>query len=147
VTVVWNRVHQVDSTDLVVYKCSILGSHREHPDCSLCITAAPHYGCTWCRNSCAYKDMCQDAPASECPKPRIDMVTIAVFGICRIEGNSIGHCYGKNKSNKTKISHQYGATLSCALHTFLWNIGHGLYLVGWQMLHDPTICECTCACA
>lgn len=74
VKVVWNRNHHVDSINVTLYKCDILGSHREHADCSLCVTRNSKYNCTWCDNSCQYSETCQHTPHIECPKPRIDMV-------------------------------------------------------------------------
>lgn len=75
VTIVWNRNHHVDTIDVVLYKCDILGSHREHPDCSLCVTRNVKYQCTWCANTCSFSESCLHTPVSECPKPRIDMVS------------------------------------------------------------------------
>jgi plexin A len=75
VTIVWNRNHHVDTINVVLYKCDILGSHREHPDCSLCVTRNAKYQCTWCANSCSFSESCLHTPVSECPKPRIDMVS------------------------------------------------------------------------
>nr|CAD7394699.1 unnamed protein product [Timema cristinae] len=76
VTIVWNRDHHVDTITVVLYKCDILGSHREHPDCSLCVTRNVKYQCTWCSNMCSYNESCLHTPISECPKPRIDMVSV-----------------------------------------------------------------------
>lgn len=75
VTIVWNRNHHVDTINVVLYKCDILGSHREHPDCSLCVTRNAKYQCTWCANTCSFSESCLHTPVSECPKPRIDMVS------------------------------------------------------------------------
>nr|CAD7400761.1 unnamed protein product [Timema poppensis] len=79
VTIVWNRDHHVDTITVVLYKCDILGSHREHPDCSLCVTRNVKYQCTWCSNMCSYNESCLHTPISECPKPRIDMVSVGQF--------------------------------------------------------------------
>lgn len=75
VTIVWNRNHHVDTINVVLYKCDILGSHREHPDCSLCVTRNAKYQCAWCANTCSFSESCLHTPVSECPKPRIDMVS------------------------------------------------------------------------
>lgn len=64
---------------MIIYKCDIQGSYREHPDCSLCKTRNAKYNCTWCSNTCAYSETCLHTPASECPKPRIDMVNIIFY--------------------------------------------------------------------
>lgn len=77
VTVVWNKDHHVDSMNVILYKCDILGSHREHADCSLCVTRNEKYHCTWCGSTCSYRETCQHIPHAECPKPRIDMVCSA----------------------------------------------------------------------
>lgn len=74
VQVVWNRNHHVDKMNVILYKCDILGSHREHADCSLCVTRNVKYKCTWCANTCTYSETCQHTAHTECPKPRIDMV-------------------------------------------------------------------------
>lgn len=76
VTIVWNRSHHVDTINVTLYKCDILGSHREHPDCSLCVTRNAKYQCTWCGNTCSYSESCMQMAVNECPKPRIDMVSI-----------------------------------------------------------------------
>lgn len=72
----WNRNHYIDTVSIILYKCDILGSHREHADCSLCVTRDPKYNCTWCNNQCVYNESCAYGNANECPKPRIDMVII-----------------------------------------------------------------------
>lgn len=76
VQVVWNRNHHIDSMNVVLYKCDILGSYREHADCSLCVTRNTKYKCTWCGNTCSYSESCQFTSHLECPKPRIDMVSL-----------------------------------------------------------------------
>nr|CAD7258241.1 unnamed protein product [Timema shepardi] len=97
VTIVWNRDHHVDTITVVLYKCDILGSHREHPDCSLCVTRNAKYQCTWCSNMCSYNESCLHTPISECPKPRIDMVSIKPLSgpveggtLVTIEGSNLG---------------------------------------------------------
>lgn len=79
VTIEWNRGHHVDTTNVTLYKCEILGSHREHADCSLCITRNSKYHCSWCNNACSYQESCPMSYSSECPKPRIDVVSIFRF--------------------------------------------------------------------
>lgn len=74
--IVWNRNHHVDMMNVILYKCDILGSHREHADCSLCVTRNVKYKCTWCANTCTYSETCQHTAHTECPKPRIDMVSV-----------------------------------------------------------------------
>ncbi|XP_073993851.1 plexin B isoform X2 [Rhodnius prolixus] len=74
VSLVWNRNHHVDSMSLILYKCDILGSHRDHPDCSLCVTRQAKYNCAWCSSTCDYAHSCKHYPTTECPKPRIDMI-------------------------------------------------------------------------
>ncbi|XP_046429444.1 plexin-B [Neodiprion fabricii] len=95
VTVVWNTNHHVDQTTVVLYKCEVLGSHREHADCSLCVTRDPQYECTWCENSCVYRHSCLYSPFLECPKPRIDMIKplsgpIEGGTLVTIEGSNLG---------------------------------------------------------
>lgn len=74
VSVVWNGDHYVGSLPVTLYKCDILGSHRDHADCSLCVTRAKKYRCAWCGSVCAYSESCPLSAASECPRPRIDVV-------------------------------------------------------------------------
>ncbi|XP_022914955.1 plexin-B isoform X2 [Onthophagus taurus] len=95
VKVVWNREHHIDSMNITLYKCDILGSHREHADCSLCVTRNSKYECTWCGNTCSYRESCQYIPHSECPKPRIDMIKplsgpIEGGTLVTIEGSNLG---------------------------------------------------------
>lgn len=75
VDILWNRNHYIDTVPIILYKCDVLGSHREHADCSLCVTRASKYQCTWCGNTCMYNETCGTGMAvNECPRPRIDMV-------------------------------------------------------------------------
>ncbi|RZC36560.1 plexin-B [Asbolus verrucosus] len=95
VTVVWNRNHHIDSMTVILYKCDILGSHREHADCSLCVTRNSKYQCTWCGNTCTYSETCQQIPHIECPRPRIDMIKplsgpIEGGTLVTIEGSNLG---------------------------------------------------------
>lgn len=76
VDVNWNRNHYIDSVPITLYKCDVLGSHREHADCSLCVTREPRFQCTWCDSACRYNETCQYGLAGECPRPRIDMVCV-----------------------------------------------------------------------
>lgn len=102
VTLVWNRDHVVDARPLTLYKCGVLGAHRGHHDCSLCVTRHPRYRCTWCGAACRYAPHCpsltgvaaassagvaarptmfggrvdaNDARLAQCPTPRIDVVS------------------------------------------------------------------------
>lgn len=95
VKVVWNHNHYIDTVMITLYKCEILGSHREHADCSLCITRNSIYQCTWCGNSCSYSESCLETPVTECPKPRIDMIKplsgpIEGGTTVTIEGSNLG---------------------------------------------------------
>lgn len=95
ITVVWNTNHHVDQTTIILYKCEVLGSHREHADCSLCMTRDASFNCTWCGNSCVYKGKCLIPPISECPRPRIDMIKplsgpIEGGTLVTIEGSNLG---------------------------------------------------------
>ncbi|XP_039297179.1 plexin-B-like isoform X1 [Nilaparvata lugens] len=95
VSIVWNRNHHVDTIGVMLYKCDILGSHREHPDCSLCVTRHTKYQCTWCRNTCSFTETCQHQPQNECPKPRIDMIKplsgpVEGGTLVTIEGSNLG---------------------------------------------------------
>jgi hypothetical protein len=87
VSMVWNRNHHVDTINVTLYKCDILGSHREHPDCSLCVTRNRKYQCTWCLSTCVYSETCLETSSNECPKPRIDMVLKIVQIIFNLSNN------------------------------------------------------------
>lgn len=76
VTVIWKENHHLDTMNFTLYKCEILGSHRGHPDCSLCVTPSnAKYKCTWCGEQCTFRESCLKSPVSKCPKPRIDVVS------------------------------------------------------------------------
>ena len=38
IAVIWDRDNVMDSTNITLYKCGLVGSYRYHPDCSLCMT-------------------------------------------------------------------------------------------------------------
>lgn len=95
VEIVWNRNHHIDMMNVILYKCDILGSHREHADCSLCVTRNAKYKCTWCTNACTYSETCQHTAHIECPKPRIDMIKplsgpVEGGTMVTIEGSNLG---------------------------------------------------------
>ncbi|KAM7341380.1 plexin B isoform 1-T6 [Cochliomyia hominivorax] len=122
VDIAWNRQHYIDTAIITLYKCDVLGSHREHADCSLCVTRDPKYQCAWCANTCVYNETCaaitslnngldMDVTSSsssvvlpanhnfdlsklnECPRPRIDMIK-PLFG--PIEGGTLVTIEGSN---------------------------------------------------
>ncbi|XP_044251246.1 plexin-B [Drosophila takahashii] len=107
VVVTWNFQHYVDTAVVTLYKCDVLGSHRDHADCSLCVTRDPKYQCAWCRNSCVYNETCladndrsisagsKTAIENECPLPRIDIIKplsgpIEGGTLITIEGSNLG---------------------------------------------------------
>ncbi|XP_030379385.1 plexin-B [Scaptodrosophila lebanonensis] len=114
VDITWNRQHYVDTATVILYKCDVLGSHREHADCSLCVTRDPKYQCAWCGNSCVYNETCAqggmiDGSAggafnaianpplrqNECPRPRIDIIKplsgpVEGGTLVTIEGSNLG---------------------------------------------------------
>ncbi|KAL1130244.1 hypothetical protein AAG570_013182 [Ranatra chinensis] len=95
VRLVWNENHHVDTMPLTLYKCDILGSHREHADCSLCVTRDDKYNCAWCSSTCAYADSCKHTPTNDCPKPRIDIIKplsgpVEGGTLVTIEGSNLG---------------------------------------------------------
>ncbi|XP_018334683.1 plexin-B-like, partial [Agrilus planipennis] len=90
VRVIWNRNHHIDSMNVILYRCDILGS-----DCSLCVTRNSKYQCTWCGNTCSYNETCQFVSHPECPKPRIDVIKplsgpIEGGTLVTIEGSNLG---------------------------------------------------------
>lgn len=91
----WNRNHYIDTISITLYKCDVLGSHKEHADCSLCVTRDPKYQCTWCNKQCVFNDTCIHGAAAECPKPRIDSIKplsgpIEGGTLVTIEGSNLG---------------------------------------------------------
>lgn len=95
VDVHWNRNHYIDTITVILYKCNILGSHREHADCSLCVTREKKYECQWCQNACVYNGTCVYGNSNECPRPRIDMIKplsgpIEGGTLITIEGSNLG---------------------------------------------------------
>uniref|UniRef100_T1IKW3 Uncharacterized protein n=1 Tax=Strigamia maritima TaxID=126957 RepID=T1IKW3_STRMM len=106
-TVVWNGNHLVDTTRVILYKCPILGSHRGHSDCSLCLTQDTKYKCAWCDNSCSYTVSCRRPPVNACPQPRIDLIrplSAPIEGgtLVTIEGGNLG-LSAEEVSNKVFI--------------------------------------------
>lgn len=110
VEITWNRQHYVDTATVILYKCDVLGSHREHADCSLCVTRDPKYQCAWCGSSCVYNETCAGSVGhgydtatlgsalslqNECPRPRIDIIKplsgpIEGGTLVTIEGSNLG---------------------------------------------------------
>lgn len=91
----WNRNHYIDTIEITLYKCDVLGSHRDHADCSLCVTRDPKYQCTWCGTQCVYNETCIHGSAVECPRPRIDSIKplsgpIEGGTLVAIEGSNLG---------------------------------------------------------
>ncbi|XP_053684363.1 plexin-B isoform X2 [Sabethes cyaneus] len=110
VDVNWNRNHYIDTVSIILYKCDILGSHRDHADCSLCVTRNKKYQCTWCNNQCAYNETCSyDTHLNECPKPRIDLIKplsgpIEGGTLLTIEGSNLG-IREEDVQGKIRIGH------------------------------------------
>lgn len=109
VDITWNRQHYVDTATIILYKCDVLGSHRQHADCSLCVTRDAKYQCAWCDNLCVFNETCTglagdgstsalapyNARNLECPRPRIDMIKplsgpIEGGTLVTIEGSNLG---------------------------------------------------------
>ncbi|KAM8702809.1 hypothetical protein ACLKA7_005158 [Drosophila subpalustris] len=102
VEITWNRQHYVDTATIILYKCDVLGSHREHADCSLCVTRDPKYQCAWCGGSCVYNETCSSMIGAsnaimqnECPRPRIDIIKplsgpVEGGTLVTIEGSNLG---------------------------------------------------------
>lgn len=95
VDVTWNRNHYIDTISITLYKCNVLGSHKDHSDCSLCVTREPKYQCSWCNNQCAFNDTCLQPSSKECPKPKIFSIKplsgpIQGGTLVTIEGSNLG---------------------------------------------------------
>ncbi|XP_037069956.1 plexin-B-like [Pollicipes pollicipes] len=94
-TVVWDGDRLVDATNVTLYKCGVLGSHRGHADCSLCVTRPSRYECAWCGDACSHRADCGQGAALECPKPRIDLIyplsgPVEGGTLLTIEGSNLG---------------------------------------------------------
>ncbi|KAF2368826.1 Plexin repeat [Trinorchestia longiramus] len=107
---VWNRDHEIGRRSLTLYKCGVLGAHRGHADCSLCVTRPARYRCSWCGGACNFAAECpaaarpllsphhEDLPVSPpgaCPSPRIDMIhplagPMEGGTLVTIEGSNLG---------------------------------------------------------
>ncbi|XP_072510845.1 plexin-B1 isoform X2 [Notamacropus eugenii] len=87
------RMDSTEGLHVTLYDCSV-----GRPDCSLCRTADPRYGCVWCDGHhphCAAREACTEAEAALCPAPLIHMVeplTGPVDGGTRItiRGSNLG---------------------------------------------------------
>lgn len=91
----WNRNHYIDTISITLYKCDVLGSHKEHADCSLCVTRDPKYQCTWCNQQCVFNDTCIHGSDAECPRPKIFSIKplsgpIEGGTLVTIEGSNLG---------------------------------------------------------
>ncbi|XP_076061241.1 plexin-B-like [Oratosquilla oratoria] len=118
VTLVWNRRHVVDTTVLVLYKCSVLGGHRGHQDCSLCVTRPQKYACAWCGGSCSFAPHCGSAPVhTECPKPRIDVIQPLVGPL---EGGTLVTIEGSNLGLRKEdvLGNVYIGDVPCHVHDY-----------------------------
>ncbi|KAJ6216027.1 hypothetical protein RDWZM_010527 [Blomia tropicalis] len=95
-TVLWNGDTFIDRTNVTLYKCQYLGAHTGRPDCSLCQTLDPKYGCVWCHSQCSFVDQCgEQRPSSSCPPPRIDYIhpisgPVEGGTLVSIEGSNLG---------------------------------------------------------
>jgi len=74
ISVIWNDDNIIDRTNITLYKCSLVGSYKGHPDCSLCMARAADMGCVWCGSGCQYTKNCLIGQSYSCPQPRIDVV-------------------------------------------------------------------------
>ncbi|KAJ8301364.1 hypothetical protein KUTeg_020351 [Tegillarca granosa] len=108
---VYFRHRILDTTDIEVYSCEILGR-----DCSTCkYFKAENYSCNWCNssNQCQYNKEC---PAStECPAPQITNIspengTLGGNTKVVIEGRNLG-------VNDDSITHLSLAEKNCLRHT------------------------------
>ncbi|XP_068214934.1 plexin-B isoform X1 [Palaemon carinicauda] len=145
VTLVWNRDHVVDSRSLTLYKCGVLGAHRGHHDCSLCVTRHPRYKCTWCGAACRYAPHCpnshpvvaasstgggsaqptslagrfddNDARLSQCPTPRIDVIQPLAGPL---EGGTLVTIEGSNLGLKEEDvrNNVYIGDVPCHVHDY-----------------------------
>lgn len=92
----------IDRTNFTLYKCHLLGSYLNRPDCSLCQRIDSRFNCVWCSSStCSHKTKCNnnsnELPAT-CPPPRIDSIhplSGPTLGGTRvtIEGSNLGQSF------------------------------------------------------
>uniref|UniRef100_A0A6A7FV03 Plexin-B-like n=1 Tax=Hirondellea gigas TaxID=1518452 RepID=A0A6A7FV03_9CRUS len=128
-TLVWNRDHVVDSRTLTLYKCGVLGAHRNHADCSLCVTRPPRYRCSWCGGICNFAASCPASarpflsshntmPSSKtCPTPRIDMIHPLAGPV---EGGTLVTIEGSNLGLREQDVHNnvFIGNVPCAVHDY-----------------------------
>ncbi len=111
---VW-KGEPLDSTNFTVYKCEVLGSHRGQADCSLCLAPdKARFGCVWCGEACVFRQSCPTPPLTNCPRPRIDVISplagpLEGGTLVTIEGSDLGR---RREDVEGKISI---AGLPCAL--------------------------------
>ncbi|KAG1679056.1 Plexin-B [Nymphon striatum] len=104
-TITWNQNHYIDTTNITLYKCNILGSFSNRPDCSLCTTLDRKYHCSWCKDSCNFDELCTDSKAfGICPRPRIDTIRpsngpIEGGTLVTIEGSNLGTDFNEIKDH------------------------------------------------
>ncbi|XP_013784511.1 plexin-B-like [Limulus polyphemus] len=130
-TVVWNEDTFIDSTNITLYKCHLLGSHGGRADCSLCLTRSSQYQCAWCGSDCNYSGSCTEPILSSCPRPRIDWIhplsgPIEGGTLVTIEGSNLGSseeeikgkimiggipCIPKDYSVSVRVACQTGSSL------------------------------------
>ena len=79
VSVLVNDVGEVlDTQEITVFKCSVLGSYKGAQDCTLCSLKARTHGCGWCPGTgCISASQCRTAvhaSTEKCPGPEIFLV-------------------------------------------------------------------------
>lgn len=97
----------IDRTNFTLYKCHLLGSYLNRPDCSLCQRIDSRFGCAWCSGACQHRARCAERPDDTCPAPRIDFVhplSGPALGGTRvtIEGSNLGQSFDEI-ANRVKI--------------------------------------------
>ncbi len=66
----------LDSTNITLFKCEVMGTYRKIGDCSLCLRASQTHGCAWCGSKCVFSQQCpQQKVSKKCPKPEIYFVS------------------------------------------------------------------------
>ncbi|XP_037071066.1 plexin-B-like [Pollicipes pollicipes] len=94
-TVKWNYNHHVGSVNFTLYKCSLLATHQNTEDCSLCLTRDPRYRCQWCGGECRFSEQCRQTAVRECPRPQIEKIhprwgPLEGGTLLTIEGRNLG---------------------------------------------------------
>ena len=121
VSVLVNDIGEVlDTQEIVVYKCNVLGSYKGAQDCTLCSLKSKTHGCGWCPGvGCVSSSQCPTSVhtnSDRCPGPEIFLLR-PISGppeggtVITIEGSNLGTSVDQLKG-RVKIGGQDCKVLS-----------------------------------